>query len=109
MSKKVVIIIGFIASILAVIIAVTPQYNLAVAPISVAFLCGLILLFISKKENKKTKTIQYIFIMVIISLSLTIYKTIFSETELDPEEPVEIGTEENLEASTKLLEDGEIN
>ena len=109
MSKKIVIILGFISAILSVILAVTPLSKLAVIPIIVAFICGLVILFLSKKQNKKTKTIQYIFLLIIISLSLTIYKGIFATTDLGNTEQLEERDEENLEDSKEILEDIEID
>ena len=109
MLKKIFIIIGFIAAILAVVLAVTPLSNLAFAPIIVAFVCGLLVVFISKKEQSKTKTIQYIFLMVVIALSLTIYKSIFSTSEIGDTEQLEQRDEENLEDSKDILEDIEID
>ncbi|WP_296381586.1 FUSC family protein [Winogradskyella sp.] len=107
--KKLFIILGFIAAILSVIIAVTPLSNLAVAPIIVAFISGLIVLFLSKKQKTKTKTIQYIFLLVIISLSLTIYKGVFFTTEVGDTEQLEQRDEENLEDSKEILEDIDID
>jgi predicted PurR-regulated permease PerM len=109
MSKKIFIVLGFIAALIAVILAVTPLSNLAIAPIIVAFICGLIVLFLSKKQKTKTKTIQYIFLMVIISLSLTIYKGIVSTTEIGDTEQLDLRDEENLEDSKEILEDIEID
>ncbi|WP_418639022.1 hypothetical protein [Winogradskyella sp.] len=92
--KKVIIILGLITSIVATILSVTKFSSLAVTPIIIAFLCGLIILFLSKKEQTKTKTIQYIFLLVIISLSITIYKGVVDTVEIDnTEQPNEISTE----------------
>ncbi len=102
--KKLFIILGFIAAIIAVILAVTPLSNLAIAPIIIAFISGLIVLFISKKQKTKTKTIQYIFLLVIISLGLTIYKGVFFTTEVGNTEQIEQRDEENLEDSKEILE-----
>ena len=107
--KKVFTVLGFITAILATILAVTPLPNLAIIPIIVAFLCGLMILFISKKQNTKTKTIQYIFLLVIISLVLTIYKGVFSTSELGDTEQLEQKEEENLEDSKEILEGLEID
>lgn len=109
MSQKVFIIIGFVAAVLAVTLAVTPLSSLAIAPIIIAFLSGLIILFLSKKQHTKTKTIQYIFLLVIISLSLTIYKGIFSKTEVGNTEQLKERDQENLEDSKEILEDLEID
>lgn len=107
--KKLFIILGFIAAILAVILSVTPLSKLAIAPIIVAFICGLAIIFISKKDNTKTKTIQYIFLMLIIALGLTIYKSIYYSSEVGDTEQLEQRDEENLEDSKQILEDIEID
>jgi len=107
--KKLCIILGFIAAILAVILAVTPLSNLTIFPLVIAFLCGLIVLFISKKQKNKTKTIQYIFLLVIIALTLTIYKGVFNGNEIGDTKALEIREEENLKDSKYILEASEIN
>jgi predicted PurR-regulated permease PerM len=106
--KKLFIILGFIAAVIAVIFAVTPFSNLAVIPILIAFTCGLVVFFISKKDKTKTKTIQYIFLLVIIALALTIYKGVFNTSEVGNTEQLEQREEENLEDSKEILEDIEI-
>jgi predicted PurR-regulated permease PerM len=109
MGKKLIIILGFIAAVLAVILAVTPLSNLAVIPIVVAFVCGLLIVFMSKKDKTKTKSIQYIFLMVIIALALTIYKSVYYTSEVGDIEQLEQRDEENLEDSKELLEDIDID
>ena len=105
MGKKLIIILGFIAAVLAVVLAVTPLSNLAVIPIIVAFVCGLLIVFMSKKDKTKPKSIQYIFLMVIIALVLTVYKSIYYTSEVGDTEQLEQRDEENLEDSKELLED----
>lgn len=107
--KKLVIILGFIAALLAVILAVTPLFKLAIIPIITAILCGLVVFFISKKANVKSKAIQYIFLLSIMALSIMIYKSIFETKEIGNVEKLEQRDEENLEDSKDLLEDIEID
>ena len=109
MSKKLFIILGFITAIAAVIIAVTPLSNLAIAPIIIAFICGWVIIYLSKKQKSKTKTIQYIFLLVIIALSLTIYKGVFSKTEVGNTEEIIERDKENPEDYKEILEDIEID
>lgn len=109
MGKKLIITLGFIAAVLAVVLAVTPLSNLAVLPIIVAFICGLLIVVISKKDKTKTKSIQYIFLMVIIALALTIYKSVYYTAEVGDIEQLEQRDEENLEDSKELLEDIDID
>jgi len=105
MGKKLIIIFGFIAAILSVILAVTPFSNIAIIPIVVAFILGLLIVYISKKNNTKTKSIQYIFLMVIIALALTVYKSVYYTSEVGDTEQLKQREEENLEDSKELLED----
>ena len=107
--KRLLIIIGFISAILAIVLCVTPLFKIAVFPIIAAFLCGLGLLFLKKKKNIKTKAIQYIFLMTIISLSFTIYKTIFIKAEVGNTEELDQLDESSEEEALKELEDIEID
>ena len=103
--KKLFSILGFISAIIATILAVSKFSNLAVAPIIIAFISGLLVLFYSKKEQTKTKTIQYIFLLVII----TIYKAVINTSNLDDSlikddiEQTELKEEDNLEDSENLF------
>ena len=103
--KKAFIILGFISALVAVILAVTPSYKLAVVPIIIAFVSGIIILFISKKQNTKTKIIQYIFLLVIIALGLTIYKGVTNTSEIANEQQLEQQDEVKLENSKELFEE----
>lgn len=107
--KKVFISIGLITAIVATILSVTKFSNLAVAPIIVAFISGLIVLFLSKKEQSKTKPIQYIFILIIISLSLTIYKGVINTYEIDKTEQLEPQNEENLNNSEVVIKKKQVD
>lgn len=74
--KKLLIILGFISGLTATVLSVTSFSKMAITPITIAFLAGLIIVYISRKDGLRPKSIQYIFLMVIISLSLVIYKGI---------------------------------
>lgn len=102
-GKKLFIIIGFTSAILAVILAVTALYKIAVVPISIAFVSGLIVLSLSKKQNAKTKIIQYIFLLVIIALCFTIYKGVFNTSENENTEQLEQQDEELIETPNNSL------
>ncbi|GAB4160831.1 MAG: hypothetical protein Tsb0033_17320 [Winogradskyella sp.] len=109
MGKKLIIILGFITAVLSVILAVTPFSNLAIAPVIIAFICGLLIVFMSKKDKTKTKPIQYIFLMAIIALALTIYKSVYYTSEVGDTKQLEQRDEDNLEDSKELLEDIEFD
>jgi D-alanyl-lipoteichoic acid acyltransferase DltB (MBOAT superfamily) len=103
--RKLFIIIGFITAILSVVLAVTPLSKISIVPTIIAFVFGLIVLYLSKKQNKSKKVVQYIFLLAIISLSLTIYKAIFSTTEVSNVEEIQKKADESVEDSKNILED----
>ncbi|MBO3116524.1 FUSC family protein [Winogradskyella sp. DF17] len=107
--KKLFIILGFISAIIAVLLAVTPLSNLAIIPIVLGFISGLIIIYLNKKEQTKTKSIQYIFLLVIIALALTLYKGLFVSNEVGDIEQLEQREDENLEDSKEILEGLEID
>lgn len=80
--KKTVITLGFIAAIIAVVLSVSRYSNFAMIPIIIAFISGLALVFLTKKEQSKTKPIQYIFLLVVMSLGLAIYKSVYKTIEV---------------------------
>ena len=107
--KKLIIILGFITAIISVILAVTPLFRLAVFPIIIALVCGGALFYLSKKQDLKTKITQYLFLLVIISLSVTVYKVIFTTAEVGDIEELEQREEKSEEDSIELLEGLEID
>lgn len=109
MGKKLIVILGFTTAVLGVILSVTPFSNLAVVPIIIAFICGLLIFFMSKKDQNKPKSIQYIFLMTIIALVLTIYKSVYYTSEVGDTKQLEQRDEDNLEDSKELLEDIEFD
>ena len=80
--RKLFVILGFFTAVIAVILAVTPLSNLSIAPAIAAFASGMAVLYISNKKGRSKKVIQYIFLLTIIAISLTIYKAVFNEVEL---------------------------
>ncbi|NRD24185.1 hypothetical protein HNV10_13075 [Winogradskyella litoriviva] len=74
--KNILVVIGFTSAIVAAILSSSKFYSFSILPIIIAFVCGLVLLFISKNVKNNTKSIQYIFLLAIISLTLTIYKNV---------------------------------
>ncbi|MBT8243875.1 MAG: FUSC family protein [Winogradskyella sp.] len=107
--KRLLVILGFITSVLAVILAVTPLFKIAVFPVIAAFLCGLGLLYLTKKKQIKTKAIQYVFLLSIISLGFIIYKSVFYKAEIGDTEELEQREDKSEEDAIELLEDIEID
>lgn len=107
--KKVLVILGFIAAIFAIVLAVTPLFKLALFPAILSVLCGLGLLYFVRKKGIKTKATQYIFLLTIIALAFTVYKSIFYKAEIADTQEQEVREEKSEEEAIELLEDIEID
>lgn len=100
--KRLFIILGFILAVLAVILSVTPFSKIAYIPGIAAFVFGLIAFYLAKQSSKKP--IQLIFLLTIISLSLTTYKAIFNKAELGNTQTLELKEKESEEKAIEELE-----
>jgi len=100
--KRLFIILGFITAVLAVILSVTPFSKIAYIPGIAAFVFGLLAFYLAKQNSKKS--IQLIFLLTIISLSLTTYKAIFNKAELGNTQTLEIKEKESEEKAIEELE-----
>ena len=94
--KKLFTILALIASIFAIIFSVLPVSNLAVIPAVAALIFAVIAFYLSKKEGSVKKIIQFIFLLTIIALAITTYKSIFTKTEVANTDAIE-ATENKLE------------
>lgn len=98
------IVLGFIAAIFAAILAATPLSNLAFFPAIVAIIIGIVLFFISKKQHKSKRTMQYIFTISFIALGFAIYKSMFNESKVGDTQELEQRENESKEEAIEALE-----
>jgi len=103
--RKICTILGLISAILAVILSVLPLSNLAFIPAIAALVFGLIAIYYSNKSGSSIKIIQYIFILTLISLATSTYKSIFSNTEITNTEELQEKEKESEEEAINDLED----
>src|SRR5210317_474317 len=107
--KTVFVILGFLASVLSVILAVTPLYKIAFLTAIAALVFGSISLYISNKKQLPKKSIHLVFLLTIIALSLSIYKTLFTTVEVGDTEELIQKEEESEQEAIETLEDIEID
>ena len=107
--KKLFTILAFIASLFAIIFSVLPISNLAVIPAVAAMFFGLIAYFLSKKAGKVKKIIQFTFLLTIIALAITTYKSVFNTTEVANTEAIEATENKLEEESMEELENLDID
>ncbi|GGG44069.1 FUSC family protein [Bizionia arctica] len=103
--RKLFIILGIIASVLALVLSVLPLSNLAYFPAIAALIFGMIAFYLSKKNSESIKTVQLVFLLTIISLSISIYKSIFYTVEVGNTEELEQREQESQEDALEELED----
>ena len=106
--KKLFTILALIASILAVIFSVLPISNLAIFPAIAALIFGLVAFYLSKKTGQVKKIIQFTFLLTIMALAVTTYKSIFTTTEVTNTEAIEATETKLEEASIEELEELDI-
>lgn len=106
--KKIFTILGLIASIFAIIFAVLPISNLAIIPAVAALIFGLIAFYLSKKSGPVKKIIQFTFLLTIMALAITTYKSIFTKTEVANTDAIEATESKLEEQSIEELEELDI-
>ena len=102
-------VLGLISAILAVILSVLPLSNLAFIPAIAALVFGLIAFLMARQQQEPRKSIQLIFILTIIALSLATYKSIFNESEVGNTEELQETEQKSEEEAIEELEDLEID
>ena len=107
--RKLIIVLGFISAILAVILAVTPLFKIAFIPGIAALIFGILALFLAKQKQDSKKSIQLVFLLTIIALGVTTYKSVFNTIEVGNIEDLQEKANESQEEAIKELEDLELN
>ncbi|MCB4808416.1 FUSC family protein [Tamlana sp. 62-3] len=91
--KKLLTILGIIASVFTVILSILPISNLAVIPGIIALALAGFAYYLSKKSGEVKKIIPFTLMLTGLALILTTYKAMFTETVVE---------------DTKVLEETEI-
>lgn len=102
--RRLFIFLGFVASILAVILSVTPLSKIAYIPVVFALIFGLIAFYLSRQKQYPKKSIQLIFLLTIIALTITTYKAVFNIVEVGDVESLELKEKESEEKAIEELE-----
>lgn len=102
-------ILGLISAILAVVLSVLPLSTLAFIPAIAALVFGLIAFLMARQQQEPRKSIQLIFILTIIALSLATYKSIFNESEVGNTEELQETEQKSEEEAIEELEELDID
>ena len=107
--KKLFLILGFITAILALILAVTPLFNIAFIPAIAALMFGILTLLVSKDKQRYKKPLQLVFLLTIIALAVTTYKAVYTISEVGNTDKMDQKEEQLEEESIEELESLEID
>lgn len=107
--RAISVVLGFITAILAIILAVTPLFKIAFIPSILAFVFGLVTLYVSRQKQLPRKSIQLVLLLSLIALSLTTYKSIFIKVEVGNTEELIQKENESEQEAIETLEDIEID
>ncbi len=95
-----ILISGFIAAILALLLATLPLYNLAYIPAIVAILIAMVGYYNANQQNKSIRPVSLFLIIASIAILITVYKDAFTK--------IEVGNTEQLEQREKDAEENAI-
>ena len=75
--------LAIIAAILGLILSILPFGSIALIPIITAFILGFIAFKMAQKEGANTKFVKVIFLITIIALVLSIYRSVFEDNVVE--------------------------
>jgi len=96
------IIISIISAILGLALSILPFGSIAILPIAIAFISGVLAFKISRKEGKNNNIVKVIFIVVIVSLGLTIYNSLNTNEIIEDKESITKENESEEDAIEEL-------
>lgn len=103
--RKLFIVLALLAASLALVFSVLPLSNLAYIPATAALLFGSLALIIkSPNANDSKKTINLAFLLTAIALGFTVYKSIFTTTQVGNTEELEQKANQSVVESMETLE-----
>ncbi len=82
--RRTSLVFGMISSLVAIIMAATSYYGYVYIAVLVSLVFGLISFYLAHEHDYPKKTIQLIFIIAIIAISIAIYKAVYSSPETAP-------------------------
>ena len=107
--RTLLIIVGFLAAVLGLIMTILPFGALGFIPVALALIIGILSLRMSRTEGASTTPSKLIIILGGLGLILGIYRTVFDKNVVTEDEEIIRQDEESLEDAKKELEDIEID
>lgn len=101
-------IIAIISAILGLALSILPFGNIALIPIVIAFISGILLFRLVKNHQGNTLMIKLVFLVTIIALGMTIYRAIFDKNVVEDDIETINRDQQSEDEALEELEDIEI-
>jgi len=101
------IIISIISALIGLALSILPFGSIALAPILIALTSGFLAFKLSQKEGKNTNIIKGVFLIVIVSLGLTVYNSFKTNEVIEDTESI-LNENQSEEDAIEELESLEI-
>ena len=96
-------VLGFVASIIGLALAILPFEKLALIPIIAAFVFNVIAFSYAKKQRRSRNLIKLTFLITIAALVVSIYRSVFDEAiVVEDQESIERDKKSEEEAIQEL-------
>ena len=102
--RLIITILAVLLALIGLTLSILPFGPIALIPIILAFILGIIAFKLAKKEGSGLGLIKLIFLVVILGLGMTIYRAIFDENVVADDIETMINEEESLEEAKEELE-----
>ncbi len=101
--KKIVFVMASVFTFLSVLFAILPLGTLALIPIGIAIIFGLLAL--KKSEANQTKWIKIVLVITVLSLVFVIGKEVFTKDEVQVDQQFNATKEASKQEAQKELEE----
>lgn len=81
--RSLVTTLAVLAALLGLALTILPFGIIALIPIVIAFILGYVAFKMTVKEGKNTKFVKVIFLITIVALALSIYRSVFDENVVE--------------------------
>ena len=102
--KLLLTIVGLLSALLGLALSILPFGNIALIPIVIAFISGVLLIRILRKDQGNTLSAKLIFLIAIIGLGMTIYRVIFDENVVEDDIEIINRDQQSEDEALKELE-----
>jgi hypothetical protein len=102
--KLLLTIVGLLSALLGLALSILPFGNIALIPIVIAFISGVLLIRILRKDQGNTLSAKLIFLIAILGLGMTIYRVIFDENVVEDDIEIINRDQQSEDEALKELE-----